>query len=308
MLFTCAAGQESDGSSAVKIRIKLTGGISFKSLQPAEPEFAPFDGLQDSWPIEDLTLDLYAHKFESEYDVLAWAFQSLAESDIGHAMINAAIHEGWQAGLADLGAEDFYIDMPERVILLNHNGMNPAALSRSVYFRQEILSALSLGLRDLWHEKRHGGFDEVFNAESILLLERVRAADCQAMALLMAWELRAEGHIELWRHYLSSEDGDIARVFAERIEIEGLSYPVHEALQAAFDQWFRLEKRATERDHATLEYIDEVIKAYGGQALGKKRAHAGDIEILSCLPDRTAYLQGAGGNILNAPFYAGLQD
>jgi hypothetical protein len=46
-------------------------------------------------------------------------------------------------------------------------------------------------LRDIWQEKRHGGFDEKYRTEFVLTMERIRSADCDVLSILVAWELRS---------------------------------------------------------------------------------------------------------------------
>ncbi len=265
-----------------------------------------YDTWQDTWPLDDLLHDIYSQNFDSEYDVLAFGLQQVQLSKNAKAFIIDAANAGWEMGLSDLGDSAFHIDVPLKKIIINNNGLSPSAIMRSSHFRDTMLMTLVKSLRDAWHEKRHGGFDEKYNAESILMLERVRAADCDVMVVLAAWELRALGHGDLWRHALASDEGDLAIAFGCLLEKETGNYAIHKALHAAFDQWYNVCDRIVLCDHASLEYIDEVMR--NNLALGSKRAESADIEILGCLPDRTTYLQGMGADILRAPAYAGLQD
>ena len=78
------------------------------------------------------------------------------------------------------------------------------------------------------------GFDESFGPEAILMLERVRAADCHVLAILVAWELRGEGHNHLWRHLIGSEAGDMAMAFSKYLERDPAALFGGGALAAAF--------------------------------------------------------------------------
>ncbi len=265
-----------------------------------------YDTWQDTWPLDDLLHDIYSQNFESEYDALAFGVQQLQQSKTTKAFILDAMNAGWEMGLCDLGGNAFHIDVPLKKIIINNNGLSASAIMRNAHFREGLLMTIVRALRDGWHEKRHGGFDEKFNAESILMLERVRAADCDVMVVLAAWELRALGHADLWRHVLASDEGDLAIAFGCILEKETGNYAVHKALHAAFDQWYNVADRIVLCDHASLEYIDEVLR--NGMVLDTHRAESADVEVLGCLPDRTTYLQGEGTNILRAPTYAGLQD
>ena len=321
MSFISAAGQEKlNGSCAVTTKKTAFTGLvpaplaalysrESQSLDETLEVGAFNDPLYDTWPIDDLSVDIYALDHDSEYDVLAALFQTLTASPTANHMITEAAHDGWEAGLADLGGFDFHIDAPGRKIFLHNKGLSAAGLMRSPYFKNDLLIALLRALRDVAHEKRQGGFDERFGPDDILKLERVRAADCDVMTVLCAWELRETGVNSLWRHILALGEGDLALTFQDTLEREKLAYPVHKALKAAFDQWYRDTKRVNACDHETLEYIDQVLMTFpAGDAFGHQAVCARDIESLSCLPDRTAYLHNAGESILKAPLYAGLHD
>lgn len=300
----------------MKIRINLTGGISLKSARPPGDGAFDFasgpvcDGVQDTWPVEDLSLDIYSRAFEGEFDVLAHALQLLRASASASALIDEAIQGGWEFGLSDLGERDFHVDVPGQKIIFAHYGMMPPALSRAPYFMNGLSVSMLRALRDIWHEKRHGGFDEKFGPEGILALERTRAADCDCYAVLCAWELRAAGYGDVWRHAIACEDGDVALAFLRTLEKSAISYPSQKAMAAAFAQWHRNAERVSVCEHEALEYIDELLRQDGrGKSFGPlAKAGAQDIEVLSCLPDRTAYLQDMGEEILRAPLYAGLTD
>lgn len=295
----------------MKIRLKLSGGIPLRALRISQirdiRDDAPYyDEMCDTWLIEDLRHDIYSKNFETEFDVLAATIQLLQKSKTAKLLINDAITQDWEVGVADLGENAFHVDVPYKKIIFTNDGLEPEALSRSVYFRNSMLITLARALRDIWHEKRQGGFDVKFGPEGILMLERVRAADCDVMTVLMAWELREAGHGDMWRHVLASDEGDIAIAFGCMMEKTKSAHPVHKSLAAAFDQWYRVPQRAMQCDHDTLEYIDSLIRS--GANVNTRRAVPLDVEILSCLPDKTAYLQDTGQNILTAPLYAGLHD
>ena len=174
-----------------------------------------------------------------------------------------------------------------------------------------MLVSLIRALRDVWQEKRHGAFDEDYGAEEVLMLERTRAADLDIMAVLVGWELRSEGHGGLWRHLIGSEDGDIAMRFSGYMERDPSSQFNGKALAEAFTQWFRDERRVNAADHETLNYLDSVIQYHEDEkalAFGNKKLTPVGIEVLSCLSDKTAYLQHRGQEILSNPLYAGLLD
>ena len=147
-------------------------------------------------------------------DVLSWCLSILSDSPSAAAMLKEAMGRGWMIALEDLSGGSYCIDVEQKLIILDNAALVPSALGRSGYFRNLTLVTLAKALRDVWQEKRHGGFDEEYKPEYIMTLERVRAADCDVMAILVGWELRAAEHTDIWRHLIGSENGDMAMCFS----------------------------------------------------------------------------------------------
>ena len=259
------------------------------------------------------SIEVEGNALTTERDILGLTLQLVCASPTARAMIMEAADYEWHLGLVDLEAgeagggagEDFFIDMPRRTIYLHNYGMNAEAIGRSGYFQHQLMIALSRALRDIWQDRRYGSFPG-FDAESLLMLERVRAADIDVMSVLVAWELRSEGYNDVWRHVIGTENGDIAMAFANYLERDPSAGFSGMAMRHAFVQWFASEDRVNLCDHRSLEFMDEVLEA--GEEIGDRKIRARDIEVLSCQPDRRAYLQGMGAEILRGPLYAGLCD
>ena len=238
---------------------------------------------------------------------------SIAKSDLAAALLQEAADYGWTIALDDLDSHDFHLDVPEKHMILNTHGLSPKALKRSDYFMCLLQLSLIRGLRDIWQEKRHGGFEDHYSPQDILMLERVRAADCDTMAILAALELRIAGYDPLWKHIVGSDEGDMAIIMADIMEHDRASTnpqkTLHRALQAAFRQWYVCDDRVNICDHETLEYLDGLIaQSDHGSPFGQRYLSPVRVEVLSCLPDKTAYLQHSGQDILRAPIFAGMQD
>jgi hypothetical protein len=285
----------------------------------ADP-FCLFSGAQvpvwDCWPIADLYIEpVAADNLENakipvycNRDVLAWCIAVLSTSPTARLMIKEAMNLGWQMGLEDLRGHDFHLDVPEKIIMIDNNGLIPSALGNSEYFRNIILISMIRALRDVWHEKRYGGFEK-YGAEAILMLERARAADCDVLSVLCAWELRSDGHSRLWRHLIGTDEGDLALSFSTYLEKDPSSLFTGKALAATFRQWYHNEERSNACDHETLEYLDTLILSSNGEnPFGNTELTPVGLELISCLPDKTAYLQRQGREILSDPLYAGLSD
>ncbi len=248
--------------------------------------------------------------FETSDDILAWTAAMLADSPTASRLWIDAESAGWDVGIADLKNGGFHIDMIDRVLLLDNYALSPAALGRSPYFRNALLVALVRALRDIWHEEKSGAFEDEFAPEAALMLERVRAADCDTVTMLVGWELRGAGYTDVWRHLIGSEEGDMALIFTRFLERDPTALFDGSALAYAFRQWYADESRVDGTDHETLESLDDIMLNHTGitAPFGERRMSARDIERLSCLPDGRCYLKGLADTIMRDPFFAGLHD
>ena len=260
--------------------------------------------------LHDLCADAPApsRNADEEQEFLRWLLQTLRHSDLASAMIEEAADTGWTIGLDDLEGQDFHLDVAENHMIINNQGLGLQTLRASDYFFNVTLTSIANALRDIWQEKRYGGFEDDYGPESILMLERIRSADCDTLTIAIAWELRGAGQADMWRHVLGSEDGDMAIMFMTSIARLRTGQTIHHALSDTFRQWFASEERMNVCDHETLEYLDDLIAEDGYDAFGHSYLTASRLEILSCLPDRTAYLQNMGRELIADPLYAGMAD
>lgn len=302
--------------------MELKSSKTFKKLIDCLPEYSGDTVLNKQqvrqWRISDLAarpletdhFNLYGDsELHSYEDVLCWCVNILAASPSARLMLRESMEREWSIAIEDLNGGEYCIDVERKVLLLDNNALVPSSLGRSSYFRNITLVTLSKALRDIWQEKRHGGLDEVYRAEYLMMLERVRAADCDVLAVLVAWELRSAEYPEMWRHLIGSENGDMAMIFSGYLERKPASHFNGNALAQAFKQWFKSQERVRQCDHDTLEYMDDILAcSQEHNPFGKKKPAKMNIEILSCLPDKTAYLQGLGAEIISDPLYSGMDD
>jgi hypothetical protein len=247
--------------------------------------------------------------FHSDEDVLTWCVAMLAESPTSAALMKEAAEDGWSFGLDDFSNGGFHLDVPNRYCRLDHNSMTPLAFSRSAHFRNALIMAFVRALRDIWHEARLEGSEEEICPEDMLILERMRAADGDIIAVFAGWELRCSGHADIWRYIIGSEDGDLALVFTKFLENDPSSLFDGSVLTYAFRQWYADEQRVNLCDHETLEYLDDVHRSSGMRnPFGKNRLNGAMAEEISRLPDGNVYLGGFGNSLVCDPFYAGMKD
>lgn len=249
------------------------------------------------------------HIGDDEMAVYVQLFQTLSRSDIAHTMLKEACMDDWSVSLDDLDAQDYQINLLDQHITLNSTGLSARSLRSAHYFQCSMTMALTRALRDIWHERRVAPFDERFAPDHILHMERISAADRETIAVRIAWDVEQSGNPALWRHMIASDEGDIAMTFANSLDH---SCPddthIYDAMNAAFTQWFSCEQRLNMSDHDCLEYLDMLLEEEGSSAFYTDKPSTEDVEILSCLPNRVAYLQGRGGDLLRNPLYVGLND
>lgn len=254
-------------------------------------------------------LEAYPYAFESDLDVVQWACGMAGESPAARLLLKEAQAEGWSIRLDDLAQAGYAIDEENRLILLDHFGFTANALGRSSYFRNALFVHFIKALREVWHERQDHSFDATHRPESILLLERARAADCDTIAILCGWELRGAGYTDIWRAILGSDEGDMAMIFTRAIEKDPAGFYDGSVLTRTFCQWYGDEGRVASCDHRTLERLDEAVaEADGAEVFGSNPMRATDIEKISRLPGGRAYLTGMGGNICTDPYFVSLDD
>lgn len=247
-------------------------------------------------------------------NALDWCEAILLCSHSASVMLEEFYNEGWGFTLADLGEANFTVG-EKRVVFLNNYGLEDTALFASHYFRYNVLVSMVQALRDVWQDKRLNGVELEYKVEDLMMIERLRSADLEVMSVLVGWELRQDGHWEIWRHLISGEEGDIALAFSHAMEHESVRVSNNEifkkeALIVAFRQWFVKDERVNISDRAALGYIDELIESCpeGERALGDVVMSPARLELLSCLPNKHAYLRGMGDEIIRDPFFAGIRD
>ncbi len=275
----------------------------------------------------DLTRDLSRSNAQgSGFNIKAWCqeadcdysyecalfddiFSDLMDSPMARSLINFAAEQEWSIYVEPLNDAAYDLDDEHKVLLLNNYNLKLPTFEKSGFFRHALILSLVKGLRDIWHIECRQPYEHGLTIESVLLLERVRAADCDVIALLTAWELRGEGMPEIWRHLLGAPEGDMALRFTEALEREPQKHFNNSALIEAFHGWFDNAERVGACDHQTLDMIDCMVEESRETGLyGHKKAKPQFIESLSRLPDRTFYLQDYGFGISKDPHFAGLED
>jgi hypothetical protein len=247
----------------------------------------------------------------TQYELLLWTVDLLGHSPLAQMLLEKARASGWRVGLTQLNNQGYYLDVEQRTLLLDHFGLKPASLAAAPYFRNMLVTMMIRALRDIHHEISYGAFEDAFGPEDVLMLERLRAADCDTVTVATCWELRGAGFGEIWRHFLGTSEGDMAVVFTRYLERDPTSLFDGSALAYAFRQWFADDQRVDSVDHATLEFMDDLLLERDERAVnpfGETRLTASMIEELGSLPDGSVYLAGMGKMIMKDPYYGGLHD
>ncbi|HTK83873.1 MAG TPA: DUF6782 family putative metallopeptidase [Patescibacteria group bacterium] len=271
------------------------------------PTLRPLAGLHITGDV-NITTSLPG-RFQTEEDLFDWCASILAESPTAGRLLEEAAANDWIVGTADLHSGGFYLDTVQKHILLDHFSMRPAMLGRSVYFRNAFITTLIRALRDVWHEQRGTSVASHYKPEDVLMLERIRAADCDTVTIQVGWELRGAGFTDIWRHILGSEEGDMALTFTRYLERDPGAQFDGAALACTFRQWYSDQARVDACDHQALENLDAILMAAEMRnPFGTDQLPATEVEALSSLPDGSFYLAGLGRTVLADPVFAGLSD
>jgi len=277
--------------------LDLEQGYSFDIKQAKIDEFKKLNNVNS-----------LVHALQYDEDLFYWAFAILYDSPAAFALINQVEESGWKFTLDHLDDSGYHLDVADNIIILNNYGLDISTIGQSNHYRHLFLITLMKSLRDCMHELAGLGIFEHYNAESIILLERARTADIDAITILMAWELRSAGYHSLWRFMVGSNDGDMAQILLNIMDRYPTALYNGTALAHVFRQWYVDEQRIDGCDHATLEYLDEFIDEQGFD-VGKKSAKAHDFESLSLLPDGSScYLNKLGETVAKDPFFNSFDD
>jgi hypothetical protein len=252
-------------------------------------------------------LEATPYSFETPFDVLSWASAFLTESPLALSLLRHARETGWKLALNDLGTGGFHLDSAEKIIELDDFGLDYKSLGQSSYFRLSLLCILAKALREIWHENEWGAFEGKYKPEAVLLLERARAADADAVSVIIGWELRGAGYNDIWRHILGSEEGDMAQVLTNLLERYPTALYNGMAMAHVFRQWYADLARVDALDYMTLEQMDFIITEQIFE-LGDQQVVPEDFEKLSTLPDEICYLKELGETVSKDPFFNSIND
>lgn len=259
--------------------------------------------------------DLYGHSEENtsisalDFQILSWATDLLCTSPTARTMLRDACDRGWSVTLEEDLGHDYCLYAEEKIIALSKANISSPLILKTAHYRNSVLLHFVRALRDVWHEERMDAFEVNYNIETVLFLERMRNADIDVMAVYVAWELRSEHNCEIWHHMIGSDLGDMAMTYSTYLERDPTAHFTGAALKMCFSAWYSHDVRVNKCDHDTLCYMDDMIAEQGlEQAFGGQNASVLDVEMISCLPNKTAYLRGRGDELLSDPYYYGVDD
>lgn len=233
------------------------------------------------------------------------------QSDLVDAHFEQACAGKWHIAFDDLDDQDFQINAQSQCIILNAAGLNPTHLAQSTNWMMSLSCAFIQALRAVSQQDRHGQYSADYAPESLLQIERLRAADSATILIASAWDIADSGDKSLWRHLLSSPLSDMAYDFDGYLAAcpDVTDFQFYDAMNAAFTQWYACEARVNVCDHEILEAIDTVLIEQGRSAIGKAYIKPQDIEAFSCLPtSNIAYLQNRGEELTRDPYYCAMNE
>lgn len=300
-IFKRKKGQDNNTPAALQVHAEY---YDLVSVDFAIEELRPIDVKHYQ------NLEAYPYAFNEDKDVLSWATAMMTESPLAFSLLKHFEQEDWHICLSDIGNGSYHLDIEEKFLEIDNFGIDNAALGRSNLFRNAVLVNLARALRDIWHETSENNNENDFlvsyRPEQALLLERVRAADCDAVAVMVAWELRSAGYKEVWRHALSIDQSDMAQVLINTADYSATALYNGMAMAHLFRQWYADNMRVQAVDHDTLEEMDQMISEKS--PLGTKMPLPEIVEDMTTLPDGTSYLKGVVETVMRDPFFCSLED
>lgn len=255
-------------------------------------------------------LDAYPYAFEKDSDVLGWAVAMMTESPLALSLLKHFEDQNWHICLSNIGNGSYHLDIDEKLLEIDSFDIDFASLGRSNLFKNAILVNLARALRDIWHETRKNSEinDNLthYKPEQAILIERVRAADCDSVAVMIAWELRSAGYKEVWRHVLGIDQSDMAQVLLNVIDYNPAAVYNGMAMAHLFRQWYADHERVRAVDHDTLEEMDILIEE--NMELGNKVPLPEVIKEMTKLTNDVCYLDDVAEIVMRDPFFCNLND
>lgn len=243
------------------------------------------------------------------YDVLDEILDVICCARDAQSLVMMAAKQGYALSLGFVDDEGYVLDHENGILHLNNYGIALGMLRRSDYYKNSIAINLIRGLRDIWHEARIGDIYEILNPEHIIKIERFRCADIEAVSAHLIWQLRNDGFSELWRQYMTDQDGDIALSYMSEAENQPDSMTRGKAIRQGFRQWFTDSGRVNAADHDALELMDTMCEERKSKKpFGRQVLNAEQLAGLMALPSSMRYLGEIQDELLSDAFYSGVVD
>lgn len=255
--------------------------------------------------IEHLQQDIKCYE-----DVAYWASALLLQSATGARLLKSAADYDWALGFDDLDDNGWVLDNQDYIACINKAQIKVESLGRSPFFLNTILCDLIRAQRDIWLEERNEIDYADHHPETVLKVERMRAADIESLVIQVAWELRSIGYASLWRHLLGSDIGDMAILFSRFMERDPASLFDGSALLVAFKQWYADEDRINLIDRVALEICDDILFTSTEMKRVFKQKTLADKSLYEffALPEGRPYLAPIMQEILRSPYFAAMQN
>lgn len=159
---------------------------------------------------------------------------------------------------------------------------------------------------ELGHVLQHPRYSDnrYYPPEDLFLLRRVREAAAEAIAVRIAWELRAAGYPDAWGEKMAGPYADIVRAFGDAARHDATATGLMSATRAAFDRWFTAAWRRDAYDRMTVEHLQRISGDRTGLVPPRRRIRERFLRGIAALNGRN-FLIETGGPALSDPYYAG---
>ena len=113
---------------------------------------------------------------------------------------------------------------------------------------------------EMAHVPQHPRYSDnrYYPPQDLLLLRRVREAAAEAIAVRIAWELRAAAYPHAWDEKAAGPYADVARAFETTARRDGSAAGLLSATRAAFDRWFAAAWRLDAYDRMTVDHLRRI--------------------------------------------------
>jgi hypothetical protein len=244
-------------------------------------------------------------------DALCFALSKIITTEIGRSIALDVRFENWSCDV--IGEQDDpHLNFSQKIISIPLPCASVSHLNRVPEYKAQFILSVFESLRRIWHVNVGAPASNCWALSDLLMWNKCLRADLDIMNIVMAYQLRGLGFVDIWRSVLASSLRDLADSYCDSMAIsfdEDYGDEHLDILADLYLSWFYNDDRVNECDHATLSSIDHQLKQTSvDMIIGTNRLTAHDIMGLSLYPlGGMPYLDVVASELIYNPEYTDMR-